>query len=155
MEAQCRALSVRSGPIVAVQGELAAELMVPRESREQGEFTDVVADLYGLKSAGRQQRIILDTTLSQILQNETSDALPAHLLPPQVPAAWYKTPVGRGEFTCCRLCHKLPDGTPMQCDLPSVGAVLQKMSRRGRALGGLHFRAERNARNPTRASETV
>ena len=40
---------------------------------------------------------------------------------------WYTTPVGLGEFTCCSLNHRLPNGTELPCDLVSVGAVLEKM----------------------------
>merc|ERR1719199_1238848 len=57
MEAQARALSTNSGPLILVQGEQNAEMMIPAE--------------------------------------------------------WYRTPVGDGQFTCCKLNHKLD--TPSGC----------------------------------------
>jgi len=47
-----------------------------------------------------------------------------------IPAEWYKTPVGTGEFTCCRLGHKLPSGdgfVDIACDKAKVSEVLSTM----------------------------
>lgn len=70
MEAQARALSTNGGPVILVQGEHNAEMMIPAE--------------------------------------------------------WYRTPVGEGEFTCCRLGHKLGD-TTISCDKIKVAQVLEVM----------------------------
>jgi hypothetical protein len=47
-----------------------------------------------------------------------------------IPAEWYRTPVGEGVFTCCKLGHKLP--TPngvieIPCDKVKVATVLETM----------------------------
>lgn len=74
MEAQARALSTNGGPVILVQGDRFAEMMIPAE--------------------------------------------------------WYKTPVGEGVFTCCKLDHKLdtPGGKiDIPCDKIKVAQVLEVM----------------------------
>jgi hypothetical protein len=74
MEAQARALSTTSGPIIMVSGAECAETMVPAE--------------------------------------------------------WYRTPVGSGEFTCCKLGHKLETENgcvDIECDKIKVAQVLDTM----------------------------
>jgi len=47
-----------------------------------------------------------------------------------IPAEWYRTPVGQGEFTCCKLGHKLdtPAGcVEIPCDKVKVAQVLEVM----------------------------
>jgi hypothetical protein len=47
-----------------------------------------------------------------------------------IPAEWYRTPVGEGEFTCCKLGHKLETSTgtvDIDCDKIKVASVLETM----------------------------
>lgn len=47
-----------------------------------------------------------------------------------IPAQWFITPVGQGDFTCCKLDHKVPtaDGTrDIGCDKPGCAVVLSRM----------------------------
>jgi hypothetical protein len=74
MEAQARALSTKSGPIIMVSGASCAETMISAE--------------------------------------------------------WYRTPVGSGEFTCCKLGHKLETESgvvDIECDKIKVAQVLETM----------------------------
>jgi hypothetical protein len=47
-----------------------------------------------------------------------------------IPAEWYRTPVGEGEFTCCKLGHKIETSTgpvTIECDKIKVASVLDTM----------------------------
>jgi len=47
-----------------------------------------------------------------------------------IPAEWYRTPVGDGEFTCCKLGHKIETSTgsvTIECDKIKVASVLETM----------------------------
>jgi ankyrin repeat protein len=47
-----------------------------------------------------------------------------------IPAEWYRTPVGEGEFTCCKLGHVLETPTGqvhIDCDKVKVASVLETM----------------------------